>query len=124
MTNLFAQPDLTTATRQRSPRGVLTDRAIGAKRPGPKDIKLVDGNGLYLLIKPTEKKLWHWRYSILRKEKLMALGPYPEVTLSEARSQRDLARKAVVAGTDPMALRKSNSQSCRLRNYRYTPTFG
>lgn len=64
-----------------------------------------DERGLYLLVKPQGAKLWRWKYRHGGKEKLMALGTYPDVSLAQAREKRDHGRKLLAAGTDPMGQR-------------------
>ena len=55
---------------------------------------------------PTGAKYWRLKYRINGKEKLLALGVYPEVSLKEARLKRDDARKQIADGDDPAAMRK------------------
>lgn len=85
----------------------LTDTEIRKSKPGEKPYKLTDGRGLYLLVQPTGGKLWHYKYSFECKEKLLALGPYPDVTLSLARERHLAARRQLESGVDPMAQRKA-----------------
>ena len=85
----------------------LNDTKIHNAKPSAKDIKLFDRNGLFLLITPTGGKRWRYKYRFDDKEKLLALGIYPEVSLAAAREKRDAARKQVAAGVDPGELRKS-----------------
>jgi len=89
----------------------LTVREIDTARPRTKPYKLADAHGLCLLITPSGGKLWRYRYYFDGKEKMMALGEYPLVTLSEARERRFEARKTQAAGTDPMAKRKAKVQA-------------
>ena len=70
----------------------LTDTAIRKAKPGTKPYKLTDGRGLYLLV-TGGGKLWHYKYAFLGKEKLMALGRYPDVSLSMARERHAAARQ-------------------------------
>lgn len=84
----------------------LTDLAIKKLKAGEKPVKVADEKGLFLLVKPTGAKLWHWKYRFLGKEKLMAIGGYPEVSLAEARDKRDEGRKQLAAGNDPMDRRR------------------
>ena len=63
----------------------LTETAIKKAKPGAKPVKLSDGKGLYLLVSPAGSKLWRWKYRVLGKEKVMALGIYPDVSLAQAR---------------------------------------
>ncbi|WP_158791712.1 integrase arm-type DNA-binding domain-containing protein [Granulicella sp. L60] len=85
----------------------LTDLQVRSAKPTDKKYKLADGGGLYLLVSPNGSKLWHWKYRVEGKEKLMAFGPYPEVTIAKARDLHTRARKALDAGTDPMRERKN-----------------
>lgn len=85
----------------------LTDVAIRRFQPEVKPRKLSDSGGLFLYVTPSGGKLWRWKYTVGGKEKLMALGQYPKVTLAEARVRRDDARKQKNCGVDPMAARKT-----------------
>ncbi len=53
---------------------------------------------MFLLVHPNGSRYWRLRYRILGKEKTLALGVYPEVSLSEARTKRDEARKLISEG--------------------------
>jgi integrase len=69
-------------------------------------MRLYDAGGLYLEIAPAGGKWWRFKFRFAEKEKLLSLGVYPEVTLAEARSKRDEARKLLHDGIDPSAHRK------------------
>ncbi|WP_046156190.1 tyrosine-type recombinase/integrase [Chromobacterium vaccinii] len=86
----------------------LTDAAIKSAKPREdgKHLKLTDGQGLSLWVMPTGAKYWRLKYRMNGKEKLLALGVYPEVSLKEARLKRDDARKQIADGEDPAAMRK------------------
>lgn len=56
---------------------------------------------MFLLVHPNGSRYWRLRYRFLGKEKTLALGVYPEVSLSEAREKRDTARKQIAEGIDP-----------------------
>ncbi|NUZ08074.1 tyrosine-type recombinase/integrase [Piscinibacter koreensis] len=84
----------------------LTDASVRSAKPGPKPVKLFDGQGLYLLVQPTGGKLWRLKYRFAGKERLLALGSYGDVTLREARQKRDEAREQLRNGQDPSLLRK------------------
>jgi integrase len=86
--------------------GKLTNIAIKNAKPGPKPQRLFDGNGLYLEISPAGGKLWRLKYRFGGKEKRLALGAYPIITLAEARERRDEARKLLAYGTDPAVPKK------------------
>jgi len=66
-----------------------------------------DGGGLYLEVKPTGARYWRLKYRFGGKEKLLALGVYPEVGLKDARERRDDARRVLAGGADPGELRKA-----------------
>jgi hypothetical protein len=71
-----------------------------------KPYKLADGGGLYLLVNPNGKRYWRLKYRSLGKEKLLAIGVYPDVSLAEARSKREDAKRTLAAGNDPSLERK------------------
>lgn len=77
-------------------------------KPDITPFKLADEKGLFLLVNPTGSKLWRWKYRVDGKEKLMALGAYPDVSLAAARDKRDEARKQLAAGIDPMAQKQAD----------------
>lgn len=79
----------------------LTDVAIRQAKPGTKATKLSDEKGMFLLITPAGGKLWRFKYRFEGKEKLLALGAYPAVSLSEARKRREDARALLGKGKDP-----------------------
>lgn len=81
----------------------LTDLAIRAAKPRSKAFKLFDGGGLYLHIKPGGSKLWRLKYRYGGREKLLSIGPYPLVSLSDARIKRELTKKELFDGVDPGA---------------------
>jgi integrase len=98
----------------------LTDRAAASAKAKEKDYKLSDEKGLYLLIKKTGPKYWRMKYRYLDKEKTLALGVYPEVSLKEARAGRDEARKRLADDIDPTAekkARKITQHSQALNNF-------
>ena len=70
----------------------LTDSAIKTAKPKERPYKLSDAQGLYLEITPNGSKLWRLKYRIAGKEKKLALGVYPTVTLAQARQRRETAR--------------------------------
>ena len=88
----------------------LTIKQIDALKPKEKDYKATDGGGLFLLVTKTGSKLWKLKYYYLGKEKKLAFGPYPTVSLSEARDKRDEAKKLLANGHDPSAIRQEIKQ--------------
>ena len=85
----------------------LTDTAIRKAKPGEKPYKLADEKGLFLLVGVKPAALyWRMKYRFAGKEKLLALGVYPEISLKAARQKRDEARRLLDAGTDPAEARR------------------
>jgi len=110
--NLLVFSLVPTERRQRGPLTMaLTDITIRASKPRAKSFKLSDSGGLHLLITPTGGKLWRFAYRFAGKQKTLALGAYPTVTLAEARQGRDAARKHLAAGIDPAIKRKLDKQA-------------
>lgn len=89
----------------------LTLAAIKKARATDRPIKLFDGGGLYLLVKPEGGKLWRLKYRVNGKEKLLSFGAYPDVSLDEARDKRHDARKQLRAGIDPSAQKQAERQA-------------
>ncbi|MGH6673977.1 MAG: tyrosine-type recombinase/integrase [Xanthobacteraceae bacterium] len=87
---------------------LLTSLAIQNARPQQKPYKLADGDGLYLLVGPGGKKLWRFRYRFAGRENMLALGLFPTVSLSNARSKREAARKLIADGFDPAEKRRQD----------------
>lgn len=85
---------------------MLTDTQIRKTKPGEKPIKLTDAGGLHLHITPAGSKIWRWRYRFAGREKLLTLGHYPDMPLSDARAERDIAKKHLRDGKDPAAIKK------------------
>ncbi len=87
----------------------LSDLKIRKAKQRDKSYRLSDGLGLHIQIQPTGSKLWHFRYQFMGKEKLLSLGQYPSVSLAEARSKRDDAKKLLADGIDPSVQKKLDS---------------
>lgn len=85
----------------------LTDLAVRNAKPGPKIIRMADGLGLSLEITPTGTKHWRFRYRFNGTANMLALGPYPLVSLKEARERRDETRRLLDQGVDPAQARKA-----------------
>lgn len=83
------------------------DRLSAVALRDPKPGKLFDGRGLYLDVRPNGSRYWRLKYRHAGKEKLLALGVYPEVGLAEARKRRDSARALLRDGTDPSDERRA-----------------
>ncbi|AOP43941.1 tyrosine-type recombinase/integrase [Edwardsiella piscicida] len=79
----------------------LNARQVEASKAKDKPYKLADGGGLYLLVNPNGTKYWRLKYRVSGKEKLLAVGVYPNVTLADARVRREDAKRVLAAGGDP-----------------------
>lgn len=95
----------------------LTDMAArtAKPKPKPKPYKLADEKGLFLLVTPSGGKWWRLKYRFDRKEKLLSLGVYPDVSVKRARERRDECRKLLAEGIDPSANRQALSEQLRSR---------
>lgn len=80
---------------------MLNDIAVKSAACKQKQYKISDSNGLYLLVKPNGGKYWRYKYYFNKKEKVLALGVYPNVKIKEARNKRDDARRLLDQGIDP-----------------------
>lgn len=85
----------------------LTDTQIRKSKPQSKAYKLSDGGGMYLEVMPTGSKYWRLKYRFNGKEKRLALGVYPEVTLAIARDKMHEARKLLANDIDPSENKKA-----------------
>lgn len=86
----------------------LTDTACRNARPADKAFKLSDEKALFMLVHPNGGRYWRMGYRFAGKQKTLALGTYPEVSLKVARERRDDARKLLASGVDPSEQKKSD----------------
>ncbi|WP_180491346.1 tyrosine-type recombinase/integrase [Escherichia fergusonii] len=84
----------------------LNARQVDAAKPRDKAYKLADGAGLYLEVVPSGSRYWRMKYRFNGKEKRMAFGVYPAVSLAQARALRDEAKKKLAEGIDPSFAKK------------------
>ena len=94
----------------------LTDVKARNTKPQPRPIKVFDGGGLFLLVQPNGGKCWRYKYRFSGKEKLLALGSYPDVSLEEARDRHRKARKDLAAGNDPGEIKKETKRLDKLKS--------
>lgn len=85
----------------------LTAIEASKARATDKPQKLADGGGLYLLVQPNGAKYWRLDYRFAGKRKTLAVGVYPDVSLSDARERREAGRKMLANGADPSAVKKA-----------------
>lgn len=88
---------------------LLSDAKCRTALPTAKVRKLSDGEGLQLWIHPNGAKLWRLAYRFAGKQKTLAIGPYPRVTLARARKAREDAKLVLLDGLDPTAEKKSKA---------------
>jgi integrase len=92
----------------------LTDLKVRTAKPADKQQKLYDSGGLLLLITTAGGKRWIFKYRSDSKEKSLALGVYPDVSLGEARKRRDAARAKLATGIDPSEAKKADKRAAKL----------
>lgn len=90
---------------------LLSDTKVRNSKPKEKSYKLSDGRGLYLLVHTNGSRYWRFKYQFNGKEKLLALGVYPDISLADARESREKARKLIANGTDPGLLKQLNKRA-------------
>lgn len=88
----------------------LSATAVKTAKPKDKTIRMADGGGLYLEIRPTGSRYWRLKYRHAGKEKLLAIGTYPDVTLADARKARDKAKEQLAEGVDPSMAKQLERQ--------------
>ena len=86
---------------------MLTATAVRQAKPADKTRRLYDEKGLYLELTKAGGRYWRLKYRWEGKEKRLALGVYPDVSLAKARQRRDEARALLTDGVDPSAQRKA-----------------
>jgi integrase len=96
----------------------LKDVTVRKAKPSAKPRKLSDGGGLHVLVQPTGGKLWRLAYRFAGKQKTLALGVYPIVSLEEARRRRDEAKKLLARSIDPSMQRKADKQAGKDSSFR------
>lgn len=88
----------------------LNDAQLRQVRSRDKPFRLSDGGGLFVEVRPSGSKLWRLAYRFDGKQKLMALGSYPETSLARVREKRLEAKALLQNGVDPMAVAKAEKE--------------
>ncbi|HZO24221.1 MAG TPA: tyrosine-type recombinase/integrase [Steroidobacteraceae bacterium] len=91
---------------------MLTDTDVRQAKASGEPYKLADGGGLYLFIAHSGRKTWRYDFRFLRRRQTLTIGPYPEVSLKEARRRHRLARERLEAGENP-ATAKQREKAAR-----------
>ena len=92
----------------------LSDSACRSAKSGEKPYKISDGGGLHLLVETNGSRLWRQAYRFDGKQKLIALGAYPAVSLADARAGRDANKALLAKGIDPSAQRRLDRTAARI----------
>ena len=94
----------------------LKDVNVRNAKPEDKPYKMSDGGGLFLLVHPNGGKYWRYRYSWQGKEKLLAFGVYPEISLADARERRAEARKLLANNKNPSDIKREQKRALLLNS--------
>jgi Arm DNA-binding domain len=89
----------------------LTDTAVCNAKRRERPQKLSDGGGLHLLVNPDGARYWRMAYRYHRRQKTLALGVYPLVSLADARAARDAAKKLLARDIDPAEAKKEQKRA-------------
>lgn len=89
----------------------LSDAQCRSAKPQDKPYKLFDTGGLYLFVTSAGGRLWRLKYRFEGKEKLLSIGSFPEIGISDARKKRNAAREKLDDGVDPAAERKEKKRA-------------
>jgi integrase len=99
---------------------MLTELECRKAKPSEKVYRLADEKGLYLEVTPAGGRYWRMKYRFNDKEKRLALGVYPDISLKAAREKRDEARRLLSDGIDPSAHKQAAK---RMKNERAANSF-
>jgi integrase len=89
----------------------LSNIALKKLTSSERPYKRSDAHGLYILVKPNGSKHWRFKYRLNGKEKLMSYGPYPLVSLKDAREKRDRDRRLLLEGVDPARVKQERKRA-------------
>ncbi|QDD90001.1 tyrosine-type recombinase/integrase [Pseudomonas oryzihabitans] len=93
--------------------GKLTSKTVGSIVKAATPGKTNDGDGLYFQVSKSGGTSWIFRYKLDGRSREMGLGPYPAVTLSQARQLAADQRKLLALGSDPLASRDAAKEAKR-----------
>ncbi|MTC60091.1 Putative prophage CPS-53 integrase [Providencia rustigianii] len=93
-----------------APSNKANSQTSRASKPKDKAYKLSDGGGMYLEVTPNGSKYWRMKYRYAGKEKRLALGVYPSISLAQARAKREEAKRILALGDDPSLVKKAEKR--------------
>jgi len=96
----------------------LSDTKIKRAKPKEKMYKMFDGDGLYLEVKPSGRKVWRVKYRFAGKEKTYTIGDYPVISLSNARAITREIKQKVLEGVDPVEKRKNENKKTDILTFK------
>ncbi|CAM5202798.1 Integrase OS=Castellaniella defragrans OX=75697 GN=HNR28_002878 PE=4 SV=1 [Castellaniella denitrificans] len=92
-------------------QNLLSTRTINSAKAAGKPYQLRDGGSLFLSVQPSGSKLWRYRYRLSGKAQVYAIGRYPDVTLAQARRERDRVRDLILQGIHPLGEQRPASHA-------------
>lgn len=101
----------------------LTDVKVRSAKPMDKPYKLTDGEGMHLMVRPNGSKYWRLQYRFNGKQKMLALGIYPAISLSEAGQQIGEAERQAENVIDPNEYEKFQKQASKERGRKYRQSY-
>ncbi|MCF0075205.1 tyrosine-type recombinase/integrase [Dyadobacter sp. CY261] len=94
----------------------LTDLKCRTAKPKDKAYRLVDSGGLFLDMSPTGRRTWRLKYRFQGKEKLLTIGPYPAISILDARIKSEAAKERLLSGLDPCQLKQDEKKLAEFKN--------
>ena len=86
----------------------ISNTTVRNAKPREKSYRLADARGMYLEVTPAGGRYWRMKYRVGGKEKRIAFGVYPDVSLAQARERCSQARKLLADGVDPGVVKQAN----------------
>jgi integrase len=93
---------------------MLTHIAIANAKPSAKPYNLTDSDGLFVTIQINGSKLWRFRYRFHQRQKTLHFGQWPDVSLADARTAREEARRQLAAGLDPAQVKRQAREAAKI----------
>jgi integrase len=105
------------------PRNLLTVKQVEAAKPADKVVRLFDGGGLILEIRPSGQRAWHYKFKFDGRDRRMSLGPASTLSLAQARDLRDKAERQILKGENPIKARRVRREVAKARQQADANTF-